>query len=125
MFTVLPCDDLSIAINLLQYKLISRDESPCRNDYPPELMKLLKTPLKPEYLYNSIHAPKLPYDHRTCDDMCVTAYWLPQCNCYMSEVILFKFINRHTCNDETFQNVLQLESENLLLKFSIICIIYR
>lgn len=83
-FELLPCDDVSIAISLQEYILIDREESPCQNDYPTELKQLVKTPLKPEWLYNAMLTPNLPYDQRVCDNMCMVNYWLPICKCIMS-----------------------------------------
>lgn len=88
-FELLPCDDLSIAISIQKYGLMNRPESRCRNDYPIKLKKLLKFPLKPEYLYNSILAPELPYDQRLCENLCVVNHWLPKCNCLMSDTIFY------------------------------------
>lgn len=88
-FELLPCDDLSIAIRLQQYKLLDRSESPCLYDYPSELKELLQNPIQPEDFFNSILAPDLPYDPGTCEDMCVVKHWLPICNCFMSVVIWY------------------------------------
>lgn len=70
-FELLPCDELSITISLETYKFINRSESPCRDDYPPEMKAVLKDKLKPEDLFNSILAPNLPYDPGTCESLCV------------------------------------------------------
>lgn len=83
-FQLLPCEDLSIAVNLQRIKLINRADSPCRNDYPPGLKMLVPTPIKPVNLYNAMLASELPYDQRTCEEMCVVSYWLPLCSCMMS-----------------------------------------
>lgn len=83
-FQLRPCDELSISINLKYYKLIDRQESPCRNDYPPELKRIVKDPLEPFDLYNSILAPALPYDPVICEKLCYVNYWLPKCDCIMS-----------------------------------------
>lgn len=80
---------VSVSISIQRYDLLDRAESPCRNDYPKHLKKLLKLPLKPEYLWNSILAPELPYDQRVCENMCVVNHWLPKCNCMMSDIIWY------------------------------------
>lgn len=81
---LIPCEDTSIAVRLQQHHRIDRPESPCRNDYPADLRKLVETPLKPEWLYNAMLAPKLPYDQRVCDNMCLVNHWFPKCHCIMS-----------------------------------------
>lgn len=81
---LLPCHDVSIAVRLQRSHLIDRIESPCQNDYPEDLRKLVNSPLKPERLYNALLAPNLPYDQRVCDNMCLVNYWLPICHCIMS-----------------------------------------
>lgn len=83
-FHLMPCDVVAIAVSLQQYHLINRAESPCRNDYPARVKKLIHVPIKPNWLYNSMLAPDLPYDQRICDDLCVANYWLTKCNCAMS-----------------------------------------
>lgn len=64
-FKLLPCEELSIGITMQHYTYIDRAQSPCQSDYPTELKSLLRNPLKPEYLHNSILAPNLPYSQRT------------------------------------------------------------
>lgn len=83
-FRLLPCDVLVVTVTLQQHHLINRAESPCRNDYPAELKKLINTPMKPQWLYNAMLAPDLPYDQRVCDNLCASNYWLPKCNCMIS-----------------------------------------
>lgn len=80
-----PCDELTIVVALKYFKLKHRSESPCRIDYPTKLKKLLKEPLDPSDLQNSIFAPNLPYDQNTCNLLCTVDYWLPKCNCMMNE----------------------------------------
>ncbi len=53
-----------------------------------ELKQMLKYPLEPADLYNSILAPNLPYDRQTCEQLCVVNYWLPICNCTMFPEIM-------------------------------------
>lgn len=87
-FELLPSDELRITVSLKKYNLLNRPDSPCRTDYPSELKKLLKNPLEPTDLYNSILAPNLPYDEDICAALCYDNYWLSQCNCYMHYDIL-------------------------------------
>lgn len=82
-FQLFPCDDISIAIRLKHYSLMDRSESPCREDYPEDIERLLKKPLKPEDFSNSILAPELPYDPVACKYLCISKFWLPTCNCIM------------------------------------------
>lgn len=84
---LVPCDKMTVAISLQQYHLINRPESPCRKDYPSKLKKLIMTPQKPQWLYNAMLAPNLPYDRRVCDNLCMVNYWLPICNCVISSDI--------------------------------------
>lgn len=88
-FRLHPCDVVAVMINLQEYHFKNRAESPCRNDYPADLKKLLKSRLEPNWLNNAILAPNLPYDQRICDDLCVVNYWLPKCNCWMSEDVWY------------------------------------
>lgn len=78
---VRPCDELSVMIKLKQSTYLSRADSPCRYDYPEKLKKILKNPLEPSDLYNSMLAPNLPYDQDLCENLCTANYWLPKCNC--------------------------------------------
>lgn len=86
-YQLLPCEELQLAIALEYHSLRSRSGSPCRNDYPQELLDLIKSPLTPELLYNPVFAPNLPYNENTCKLMCMEKYWLPKCGCYFSPEI--------------------------------------
>lgn len=73
-FQLFPCDEISIAVSLQHYQLKDRPNSPCRNSYPPDLQRWLKNPMEPGDFYNSILAPELPYDTRTCNKLCISNY---------------------------------------------------
>lgn len=82
-YHLLPCEELIVAIRLEHVTLQDRTSSPCLEDYPPELKALIKNPLEAKFFQNPIHAPNVPYDQQTCNNLCVVKYWLPLCNCYV------------------------------------------
>lgn len=89
-FQLLPCERIDVVVAFEHYTTINRLENPCRDEYPDELLKaLLKLPMHPTNLYNSIFAPELPYNDYMCNLMCHTNYWLPKCNCYVYYEIWF------------------------------------
>lgn len=86
-FQLRPCEELHISLTLEHRTLLDRPNSHCRDDYPPELKKLLDLPMTPGRLFNSIFAPDLPYDKVTCDKLCAAKYWLPKWNCFIDSEI--------------------------------------
>lgn len=89
-FQLLPCESIEIVVALEHFTMINRTEKPCRNDYPENLWKeFLKFQIDPQYLYNPIFAPDLPYSEYTCNAMCHVKYWLQKCGCYVFDEIWF------------------------------------
>lgn len=114
-YTMPPCGRLYVTIGVEDRKLTNKPDSPCNlGGYPDELLAMVKSPLTPENLYNGIFAPDLPYDYRTCKQLCTAKKWLEKCQCHPYESThmytgrLYEMCpetgNNHRCTMEQFQS---------------------
>lgn len=83
-YSLLPCENLMLSVSLQHQKRMDRKASRCRNEFPSSVTGIFKSKLAETDLFNPIFAPNLPYDLLTCNRLCITAYWLPECGCYMN-----------------------------------------
>lgn len=82
-YQLLPCEELRISLAFEHQILMHRSNSPCSDDYPDELKRLLRLPISIERFNNPLFAPDLPYDQKTCEALCAVQYWLPVCGCFV------------------------------------------
>lgn len=79
-YEMLPCENLVISISLEHYNKLNRPTSPCRNEYPQDIKKMI---LKPDTI-NPLFE-ELPYDPIICKELCINKYWMKNCSCFISE----------------------------------------
>jgi hypothetical protein len=68
-------------MKLEKQTLVNRSSSPCRDDYPKNLTRLLETFLNMENPKDPVLDPLLEYDRPVCEDLCKNDFWVNQCGC--------------------------------------------